>query len=139
MAKTYAELLAEVRPRPIRSMSEYTRAMRVIERLMGQCKRTKAEDDLIGTLALLIEAYETEHFEPIPPVSVDQLLRHLMDARGVNAATLARETEIPKSTVSLMLSGVRRISRNNIQRLANYFSVSPQLLLEAPLRDKAIR
>jgi HTH-type transcriptional regulator/antitoxin HigA len=108
----------------------------MIHQLMDQGDRSTAEDDLLGTLVLLAEAYDTEKFEPIIKVSVDQLLRHLIDARGISAATLARDTGIPKSTVSQMLSGTRGVSRMNIQRLANYFSISPQVLLDAPLRDK---
>lgn len=133
MATAYGQLLAEVCPRPIRSERAYDKALRQIEELMSKPRRTRNDEDLLGVLVLLVEDYESNNCEPIATATTDVLLRHLMDARGVNAATLASDTGIPKSTVSEMLSGTRGISRRNITRLAEYFSVSPQLLLEAPV------
>jgi antitoxin component HigA of HigAB toxin-antitoxin module len=58
MSTSYRELLGQVVPRPINSNAAYQRALRQIERLMCKPQRTRAEDDMIALLAMLIEQYE---------------------------------------------------------------------------------
>lgn len=53
------------------------------------------------------------------------MLSHLIDARGVTQATVARETRISESTISHILSGSRKLNRRHIEVFSKYFSVSP--------------
>ena len=50
-----------------------------------------------------------------------QMLRHLMDAKGVTQAQLSREAAIPKSTISEMLAGKKPFSRQLIRKLRGLF------------------
>jgi HTH-type transcriptional regulator/antitoxin HigA len=50
-------------------------------------------------LSDLVASYEDEHYA-IEPASDSDVLRHLMEAKGVTQAQLGRDTRIPKSTIS---------------------------------------
>jgi HTH-type transcriptional regulator/antitoxin HigA len=51
------------------------------------------------------------------------MLRHLMEAKKVTQAELSRETGLPKSSISELLSGRKPFSRQIIRKLAEYFKV----------------
>ena len=125
----YQSLLLDFTPRPIRAQGEYRRAMRQIDRLMKMEKLSRAESQLLDLLATLVEEYESGEY-PTPKVSQSDLLAHLIDAKGVNQAEVARETGLPTSVITNVLKGRRGISQANIARLARYFHVSPAAFIE---------
>ena len=57
-------------------------------------------------------------------------MAHLIDARGVSQAQLAREAGLPRSVVTNVLKGRRGVSQANIIRLARYFHVSSAAFME---------
>ena len=81
----------------------------------------------LDALSDLVASYEDEH-HPILPSSDADMLRHLMEAKGVTQAELSREGGIAKSTVSEMLSGRKPFSRKIIRKLADYFGVDVSVL-----------
>ncbi len=81
----------------------------------------------LDALSDLVAAYEDEHYA-IEPASDADMLRHLMEARGITQAQLSRETAIPKSTISEVLAGKRPFSRQMIRKLADYFRVDVSVL-----------
>ena len=125
----YQSLLLDFTPRPIHAEGEYRRAMRQIDRLMKMEKLSRAESQLLELLATLVEEYESDEY-PTPKVSQPELLAHLIDAKGVSQAEVARETGLPTSVINNVLKGRRGISQTNIVRLARYFRVSPAVFLE---------
>ena len=58
------------------------------------------------------------------------LLAHLLEAKGVSQAEFARETELPKSTVSEVLTGKRELTRRQVSRVAAYFNVEAGAFLQ---------
>ena len=56
------------------------------------------------------------------------MLRHLMDAKSVSQIEISRETGLPKSTISEVLSGKKSFSRQMIRKLADYFDVDVSVL-----------
>jgi len=125
----YQTLLLDFTPRPIRNDREYKRAMRHIAQLMKKPKLSGAESELLELLATLAEQYESiEH--PTPKASQPDLLAHLIDARGVSQAEVARMCGIPRSVITNVLGGRRKISQANIVKLARYFHVAPAEFLE---------
>jgi HTH-type transcriptional regulator/antitoxin HigA len=56
------------------------------------------------------------------------MLQHLLDAKGMTQAQLSRETDLPKSTISEVLKGRKRFSRQMIRKLAEYFQVDVSVL-----------
>ena len=65
---------------------------------------------------------------PIAAPSDADLLRHLMEAKGVNQSELHRGTEIPKSTISEILVGKKPFSRAIMRTLAEYLQVGTDIL-----------
>lgn len=126
---TYQELLLDYTPRPIRNDREYQRTMRSIAEMMRKPRLSRAESELFELLATLAEQYESiEH--PTPKASQSALLTHLIDARGVTQAEVARNTGIPRSVLTNVLKGRRKISQANTATLARYFHISPAEFIE---------
>ena len=125
----YQSLLLDFTPRPIRNAREYKRTLRQVEQLMRKPKLSRAEGELLELLATLVEQYESiEH--PTPKASQPALLAHLIDARGTSQAELARQSGVPRSVITNVLKGRRKLSQANIARLAKHFHVSPAAFLD---------
>lgn len=129
MITEYQSLLLDYTPRPIRTDSDYRRAMRQISRLMSAEKLSRAESQLLELLSTLAEQYESQEY-PAPKNPQSELLQHLIDARGVSQAEVARATGIPRSLITNVLKGRRGVSQTNVARLARYFHVSPAVFIE---------
>ena len=82
------------------------------------------EQDYLDVLSDLVERYESEH-HPIAPVSDAEMLRHLIEAKGVSQVEVAREAGIAESTISEVLAGKRPLTRAHIGKLCRYFHVGP--------------
>ncbi len=123
----YRELLAEFMPRPIRSEKDHERALAQLERIMTPHPNA-ARSMLIEMLSTLIEDYESrEH--PTPRLSPSRILAHLLDAKGLPCAEVAKRTGIPQSTLINVLADRRGISKASAVKLATFFSVSPAIFL----------
>ncbi len=126
----YDSLLLKYKPRPIRNEREYRRVLRHVEELISRHGPSppRAEGELIAVLSTLIESYEvamTPRRKPTPA----ETLEHLIESKEVTRAEVARATEIPRSTITNVLSGRRQISKENMTRLATYFHVDPSVFL----------
>jgi len=64
---------------------------------------------------------------PIAPVSDGEMLRHLIEAKGVSQTEVSRATGIANSSISEILKGKRSLNRSHIGKLARYFNVSPEV------------
>ena len=120
----YLELVGLFPLRPIRTGAELDAAIRVIDMLIDQERRTKAEDDYLDVLSDLVEVYEDKTI-PMGPVSHADMLQSCLDDWRVTQAKVARDTGIAESTVSEVLAGKRKLNRAQIGKLARYFKVSP--------------
>ncbi len=123
----YQSLLLDFTPRPIRTQREYRRALAFIEKHM-QPRPPKPEADLLELLSTLVVDYESNAY-PDAKVSPGEMLTHLIDARGVTKAELARDTGIARATITNVIHGERGISKANAVALADYFHVNPALFL----------
>ena len=128
-ATAYENLLLDVCPRPIRSRTAYHRALRHVERLMNKPHLSPPESEMVDLLSLLIEQYEAVEY-PTPECSPAEILQHLLEARGITKAQLARDTGIPRSVITNVLAGRRAISKTNAVKLASYFNVSLHLFIQ---------
>src|SRR5208337_3028688 len=86
---------------------------------------TPEEEEAIELLTLLIERYEAQHY-PVPDADPVDVLRLLLDQNGLSQRDIAAELG-SESTVSLVLSGKRRLNRDHIARLSQRFHVSPSV------------
>lgn len=126
-SKSYLRLVKRFPLISIKTQQQLKEATEVIQGLLRKNKLDKGETEYLEVLSDLISSYEDKicHFKPS---SDSGMLQHLMDAKGVNQLQLAAETKISRSTISEILTGKRRFSRNVIVRLAAYFKVSPTVL-----------
>lgn len=120
----YFELIERFPLRPIESDDELDRAIAMVDELVIRDDLTPTERDYLDVLSDLVHKYESDE-HPIPPATDAEVIRFLMDARGLNQSQLAAEAGIPVSVISEVLSGKRGLSRNNIGVLARHFHVSP--------------
>jgi HTH-type transcriptional regulator/antitoxin HigA len=124
---SYLELVSAFPLASIKSDRHLAEAQRVMDRMLAQGKLDEGEEMYLDALSDLVGAYEDEH-HAIPPASDADLLRHLLEAKGVNQAQLCRDTGLPKSTVSEVLSGKKPFSRQMMRKLADYFQVDVRVL-----------
>ena len=119
----YLELVQNFPLRPIRSDEELMQAIAVIDSLITRAL-DDGEQDYLDVLSDIVEKYENDE-HPMPPVSDSEMLRHLIDARGITQAKLASDTGLPDSTISEILNGRRQLTRKQVNLMAKYFDVSP--------------
>src|SRR5439155_22026723 len=124
----YLDLVRQFPPRPIRSERDLDRATRVIDALIDRPSLSSDEKDYLNVLSDLVEAYEEERY-PMARVSDARMVRHLMEAKGVNQTEVAQATGIANSTISAVLKGTRQLTREHIGQLAIFFHVDPGVFI----------
>ncbi len=123
----YLELILVFPLASVRSEDHFHAAPKVMDRLLAKPTLDEGERLYLDALSDFVATYEDDHY-PIEPASDADLLRHLLEAKGVSQADLHRETGIPKSTVSEIVGGKKPFSRQIIRKLADYFQVDVSLL-----------
>lgn len=123
----YMSLLAAFPPRPIASEEDYIATQKVIDSLIDQSELTPDERDYLNVLGSLIRDYE-DLYEPMPSISGLDLLKALMEDLNLQEKDLVPifQTE---SNVSAVLSGDRELTVKDIEKLAEFFHISPAAFL----------
>jgi HTH-type transcriptional regulator/antitoxin HigA len=124
----YLELVRRFPLRPIRDDDALNAATAMIDELLRLPELNTEEDDYLDVLGDLVEKYEEQAY-PIPDAPASDVLRYLMDCRGLSQADLAREVGMPSSVVSEILASKRALSKANISRLSGYFGVKADVFL----------
>ena len=124
----YLELVRAFPLRVLRSEPEAQRASEVLDSLAGDHDLDVHEYRL--ALAALVERYEDEN-EPAlhGPHAPAEMLRFLMEARGLSQIEVILGSGVPASTLSEVLSGRREMSRGVMRKLGEYFRVEPGLFV----------
>jgi HTH-type transcriptional regulator / antitoxin HigA len=124
----YGKLLARVRPTVIRTEEENSRMLVLVEQLMTKGDNlTPEEGELLRLLGKLIADFEEEfyHLEDAAP---HEVLRELMDARGLKQGDVGQLLG-SKGRVSEVINGKRAISKAQAKALAEFFHVSAELFI----------
>lgn len=124
---SYLELVRKFPLASIKSETHLAEAQSVMDRLLAKGDLDDGETMYLDALSDLVAAYEDSH-HPIEPASDADMLRHLLEAKGITQAELSKETGLAKSSVSEVLSGKKPFSRQMIRRLAEYFKVDVSVL-----------
>ena len=120
--------------RPIRNKRGYAAALKEAESLW-HAPRGSAREDRLLVLALLIEAYEREHFPILAPDPIDLLL-HVMEARGLSRKDL--EPYIgSRARVAEVLNRVRPLTIEMIRRLCAGLGLPADVLIQDYKRRRA--
>ena len=126
--RKYAELLSGTLPRIIENDAELERVAKSVEPLLDKGeRRTREEEALCRLLLRLIEDYQQSH-RAIPQLTPKGALAALLEARNLHQVDL-----LPifgsRSRISDAVNGKREISKAQARKLAEFFSVSPELFI----------
>ena len=123
----YLELVLAFPLTSIQSEEHLQAAQEVMDRLLTQGDLDDGAMLYLDALSDLVASYEDEH-HPIAPASDADMLRHLLDMKGVTPAEVSKATGIPKSSMSEVMAGKKPFSRQMIRILADYFHVDIAVL-----------
>ncbi|HEX5446534.1 MAG TPA: helix-turn-helix domain-containing protein [Pirellulales bacterium] len=123
----YLDLVRRFPLTSIKSEAELRAAQAVIDGLFRQGALNRGAEVYLDALSDLVASYEDEH-HAIEPASDADMLRHLMESKGVTQADLSRATGIAKSAISEVLRGKKPFSRRMMRQLADYFRVDVGIL-----------
>jgi len=124
---SYLELVLAFPLASIKSEEHLAEAQKVMDQLLARGELDNGEEMYLDALSDLVAAYEDAH-HTIEPASDADMLRHLLEAKGVTQAQLSKETGLAKSSVSEVLAGKKPFSRQMIRKLADYFNVDVSVL-----------
>lgn len=124
---TYLRLVQELPLVSLKSEAHLDIAQRMIDRLSDRRKLDGGEQAYLDALCDLVVVYEDQH-HAIPLASDADLLRHLMEAKGVTQIQLHKDTGLAKSGISEVLAGKKPFSKTMIATLAAYFHVPTSVL-----------
>ena len=127
LPKDYAGLCRMLMPRPIHDKAEFQNVTEITDAMAGH-NLTADQEDYFDLLCRLIEDYEKEHVEA-PKVTALEMLQHLMDARGMRAADLARLLGVHRTLGAMILRGERKLTLKHVRTLSRHFRVSADLFL----------
>lgn len=129
----YLALTREFPLRPIRDDVEYDAAAAVVDRLAiePEGSLSAGEQDYLDTLALLIQAYDDEHFDKMTgKLSGVDALKYLMEESGMRRIDLGRLLG-NVALATFILDGQREMSKTHIRILSKHFKVDASLFLGA--------
>lgn len=110
----------------IKTKKQYYDYCSQLEHLVTQRTKTKEEKDAIELLTLLIEKWDEAHntFTDASPI---EILRYLMNERGLRSVDMAAQLDISKSLFSDIINYRRGISKEVIRKLSELFKVSQEV------------
>ena len=101
---SYLELVTAFPLASIKSDEQLQEAQKVMDQLLARGELDDGEEMYLDALSDLVAAYEDEHYA-IEPASDAEMLRHLMEAKGVTQAQLSRDTLSPSPRSPRFLRG----------------------------------
>jgi antitoxin component HigA of HigAB toxin-antitoxin module len=132
LADSYLKLIHEFPLRPIRNDGEYKAATRVMERLAirGEDELDPGERDYLDGLDEFISSYDRKtQSDRLRRGTPRSRLRSLIKDTATTPRDLEKILECGHSLVSLVLSGKRELSKDNIRALAKHFKLSADYFL----------
>ena len=127
--RKYVRLANRIVVKAIETEEEYDAMIAAIERLFdkGEENLSLEESALLETMAILIRAYDEEHY-PLPKPAPNEMLAYLMETSGRKPKDLLPILGT-RGRVSEVLSGKRSISKEQAKGLGAFFKVSAELFI----------
>jgi HTH-type transcriptional regulator / antitoxin HigA len=124
----YIELIRQMPLWPIKSADAHRRAVvlanKLLEKKAETGKLSRGESGYLSVLIELLADYEKAKF-PRKRVGDGEMLAHLIEAKDVTQVQVERDTGIASPTLSAVIAGRRRLTRDQIGKLSAYFGVKP--------------
>ena len=125
----YGQLVAEVKPKIIKTEDEYEQFLSVAERLTFKQNQTPEESALYNLVTMLVEAYELQDYE-IDRSPPPEVLQHIIESSGIDRTELVNifgSSEL----VAQVLAGTKSIDPIWAQALGSRFKLSPKIFLQS--------
>ncbi|WP_347242338.1 transcriptional regulator [Nostoc sp. FACHB-892] len=118
-------MLTSFPPRPIKSEEDLEKTQVVVDELLDKGELTEEEEDYLNLLGMVIYEYE-EKQELVPDIYGVELLKVLIAELNLKQKDLVPifKTE---SIVSDVLKSKRKLTVEHIQKLAEFFNLSPSV------------
>ncbi len=109
----------------IKTDAQYNKYCDALEALVDSGRKTKAVQDEIELLTLLIEKYDADHntFNDADPI---ELLKSLMKDHKMKAVDLAKLLNVSEGLVSDMLNYKKGLSKGTIRILSERFKLNQE-------------
>ena len=124
-----AEMIAKGAPRIIRNDQELQDYTETLFRLTALETPSLAESEAIDLLTLLIEKYEQDRYS-IPAPDGVSVVRFLIENQGLTQRDLIPQFG-SESAVSMFLNGKRKLTTDQIRKLAARFKLPADVFLAA--------
>ncbi len=120
---TYMKLLVDFPPFPIKNEEDLEKTQAVVDQLIDKGELSEDEEEYLDLLGILIHEYESKQ-DLIPDIYGVELLKVLIAELNLKQKDLVPifKTE---SIVSDVLNGKRRLTVEHIQKLGEFFRISP--------------
>jgi HTH-type transcriptional regulator / antitoxin HigA len=122
--------------KPIRTEADYEAALSEVERLWGARSGTP-EGDRLDVLAILVDAYETEH-HPMDPPDPIEAIKFRMEQQGLSRKDL-KGILGNRTRVAEVLNRRRGLSINMIRRLHAELGISAEVLIRSARYQQTIK
>ena len=125
---SYFKLVKRFPLRPIRSEEQLKEAIETVDALIDRFGTLdNFEKDYLDVLGDLVEKYESAHDAMDSSIPDHEMLKYLISEKAVTQVEVARSTGIAESTISAVLSGERKLTREHVGRLAKFFGVGARV------------
>lgn len=128
--KTYRELCKLYLPRPIHNDTEDAEATAMMNALAVFTRLNPEQRDYFEVLTEFVDDYDKGKKVRWPKVGGLDVLKHLMQEQGMNAADLSRLLNSSRNLGAMILRGERKLTLKHVCILAKRFCVSADLFLE---------
>jgi HTH-type transcriptional regulator/antitoxin HigA len=124
---TYFKLVRKFPLTRIKDDQHLAEAQGFLDNLLSQ-ELDEGADAYLDALSDFIENYEKEN-EPASGSPPEDVLRELINSSKLSQHQLSKTVGIAQSTISAVLNGSRKLTTNQIMKLARHFNVSPVVFL----------
>ena len=125
----YLQLINTFPPRPINNEAELLATQKQIDTIIDKQNITQDDKDYLKVLGTLVYEYEQKH-EPIPVLRGLELIQALMAEENLQPRDLVSIFD-DESTVTKILENKEEITAKQIQKLGDFFNISPIMFLSS--------
>ena len=123
----YLQLINTFPPRPINNEAELLATQEQIDAIVDRQNITQDDKDYLKVLGTLVYEYEQKH-EPMPVLRGIELIQALMTEENLQPRDLVTIFD-DESTVTQVLERKQEITAKQIQKLGDFFYISPIMFL----------
>jgi len=129
--RTYCELCELYLPRPIHDDAEDAEATAMMLALAVFARLNVEQQDYLDVLTEFVDDYDKSKNSRRPKaVSGLDVLKHLLEERGMSAADFSRFLGGSRNLGAMILRGERKLTLKHVRILAKHFHVSADLFLQ---------